>query len=216
MAFYLFGCSDESNNKAAQVAVADSVQYSDPRVCEFAEQLAAVDSTQVETSQLRYLNEQWREINRGGRLFTAAEASKSRLILSQLNLILAHESAVLLTEAMQLTAETYDQIEGLRRFSRDPDNMSVPESITRTLVNKLTECCLGALKGNATALVREEKDSTLYNMGAIAYFINRDVNEILRNERSLSNYRSDLERATAALPPVQPVDTQNNWAQCPD
>jgi len=209
----LTGCM-ESKLPEPQPPQQAAIELSHPKVCEFSERLAALPQQPLDTAELRYLNEQWRALNLNQRHFVQQEAQESRTVLSALNVGLAHESAELLAQATEITAEAYDQIEGLRRFSRDPDNMKVPDSITRTMVNRLSACCLNQLEGNATALVREEKDSALYNVGAIAYFINRDVNEILRNERSLDDYRQQLVNAQSALPAVQQVNTEGKWATC--
>ncbi|PHS60139.1 MAG: hypothetical protein COB00_16820 [Alcanivorax sp.] len=211
----MVGCQPQTES-AEKTSEAPIVRYSNAKVCEFAQELAALPTNPVNTAELRYLNEQWRELNRSERMFRNSEADDSRAILSELNIALAHETAVLLQQAIAVTAEAYEQIEGLRAYASDPDNMKVPDSITRTLVNKLEDCCLNQLNGNATALVREEKNSALYNIGTFAYFINRDVNQILRNELSLSEYEARVAKASTALPPmtIETVSTAPTWAQC--
>lgn len=194
------------------------VRYSNTKVCEFAQELAGLPTNPVNTAELRYLNEQWRDLNRTEGMFRNSEADDSRAILSALNIALAHETAGLLQQVIAVTAEAYEQIEGLRAYASDPENMKVPDSITRTLVNKLEECCLNQLNGNATALVREKKNSPLYNIGTLAYFINRDVNQILRNELTLTDYEARVAKASAALPPLsaptKTISTAPTWAQC--
>jgi len=211
----MVGCQPQAESPK-DTPEAPVVRYSNAKVCEFAQKLAALPTNPVNTAELRYLNEQWRELNRSERMFRNSEADDSRAILSELNIALAHETAVLLQQAIAVTAEAYEQIEGLRAYASDPDNMKVPDSITRTLVNKLEDCCLNQLNGNATALVREEKNSALYNIGTFAYFINRDVNQILRNELSLSEYKARVAKASAALPPLptKTISTAPTWAQC--
>lgn len=211
----MVGCQPQTES-AEKTSEAPIVRYSNAKVCEFAQELAALPTNPVNTAELRYLNEQWRELNRSERMFRNSEADDSRAILSELNIALAHETAVLLQQAIAVTAEAYEQIEGLRAYASDPDNMKVPDSITRTLVNKLEDCCLNQLNGNATALVREEKNSALYNIGTFAYFINRDVNQILRNELSLSEYEARVAKTSAALPPLptKTISTAPTWAQC--
>ncbi|WP_417659470.1 hypothetical protein [Pseudidiomarina sp.] len=212
--FTLTGCDKTTPQGIETVSESVAAPLSDARVCNFAQRLAALPQQPIDTAELRYLNEQWRELNRTDDAFSVAEAAASRAILSALNIELAHESAQLIKQAIEITAETYEQIEGLRRYASDPDNMKVPDSITRTLVNRLNDCCLNQLNGNATALVREEKYSPLYNIGSIAYFINRDVNQILRNELELDRYRARVAAAKAALPAPQNVSTAATWAQC--
>lgn len=209
----LVGCSESAPKIAALSSPV--VATSHARVCAFSERLAAFDQvTTLDTAELRYLNEQWRELNRSRQVFPLIEATKSRALLSKLNLALAHETVRLLNESLTSVAEAYEQIEGLRRFARDPDNMKVPDSITRTMVNRLENCCLNALKGNATTLVRETKGSPMYNVGELAYFINRDVNAILRNELALSDYQSQLQSAAADLPAFTAVAVPTEWANC--
>lgn len=213
----LAGCQPQAESPK-DTPEAPVVRYSNAKVCEFAQELASLPSNPVNTAELRFLNEQWRELNRTEGMFRNSEADDSRAILSALNIALAHETTELLQQAIVVTAEAYEQIEGLRAYASDPENMKVPESITRTLVNKLDNCCLNQLNGNATALVREEKNSPLYNVGTLAYFINRDVNQILRKELSLADYEAQVLTAGAALPPVQAtiqtVSTAPTWAQC--
>lgn len=212
---FMAGCQPQTKSPE-KTSEAPVFRYSNAKVCEFAQQLANLPTNPVNTAELRYLNEQWRDLNRTERMFRNSEADDSRAILSELNIALAHETSMLLQQAIAVTAEAYEQIEGLRAYASDPDNMKVPDSITRTLVNKLEDCCLNQLNGNATALVREEKNSALYNIGTFAYFINRDVNQILRNELSLSEYEARVAKASAALPPmpIETVSTAPTWAQC--
>lgn len=195
---------------------AEAVTTSHDRVCKFAERLVAFDGVaKPDTAELRYINEQWRELNLSRQVFPLAEATASRAILTKLNLALAHETVALLEQATVSLNEAYDQIEGLRRFARDPENMKVPDSIIRTMVNRLEDCCLNALKGNATTLVRETKNSPMYNVGALAYFINRDVNAVLSNELSPADYQTQITTAKQALPAFEPVAVTTTWAQCP-
>ena len=211
------GCTDSSSPTAAtpNTQPASDQAKSHDRVCRFAEQLLALEKLEApETATLRYLNEQWRELNLNRSVFPLHEATTSRGILSELNLALAHETVTLLKESMKSVSEAYEKIEGLRRFSRDPENMKVPDSIIRTMVNNLENCCLSAINGNATSLVRETKGSPMYKVGELGYFINRDVNAILRNELALSEYTKRLENAADALPEFVPVSMNITWAQC--
>ncbi|MDX1706572.1 hypothetical protein [Pseudidiomarina sp.] len=212
----LSGCSEQQQTEAADTDVVqiDPIEYSDPRVCDFARELAVLDAEQPDLALLRYLNEQWRDLKRTDAM-SLIEERDSRALLTDFNYQLAEQSIELLKQVAAITTETWDRIEGLRRFANDPDNMKVPDSIIRDFVTQLEACCLRPLEGNAVALLSEDKESVLYAIGRRAYFVERDVNQILNNDRDLAAYRGKIDLLEAQLPPAPAVDADTDWVSCP-
>ncbi|KFZ31138.1 hypothetical protein IDSA_06575 [Pseudidiomarina salinarum] len=212
----LTGCSEPQQTAAddTDVVQIDPIEYSDARACAFADELAALDPEQPDLAQLRYLNEQWRDLKRVDAM-SLIEERDSRAILTDFNYQLAEQSVDLLKQVAAITTETWDRIEGLRRFANDPDNMKVPDSIVRDFVSQLEACCLGPLEGNAVALLSEDKESVLYAIGRRAYFVERDVNQILNNERQLADYRTKINVLEAQLPEAPAVNADTDWVSCP-
>ncbi|RUO63055.1 hypothetical protein [Pseudidiomarina insulisalsae] len=193
---------------------AEVVRYSHPQVCEFADAMAALDATQPDPKQLRFLNESWRSL-KNDELFRPAEAPIAAQRMTKLNYYLAQDTLQLLDEVLALTAATYEEIEALRRFSSNPKEMKVPESMIRNYRNAVQACCADALSRNATALVRADKESGLYAVGRRAYFMQRDVNALLDNEMSFADYREKLGAARAKLPASAPqLNLASDWVTC--
>ncbi|MDN7125614.1 hypothetical protein [Pseudidiomarina terrestris] len=205
------GCSDASDNQQPQEPV---LRYSQLKVCEFAENLAQLDVSAPSAKQLRFLNEQWRTLQQDNAL-RPAEAEHLQHVMSALNYHLARDSLARIQEVLAHTERTYEQIEGLRRFSSNPKEMKVPDSIIRNLRNAVQDCCADALSRNASALLREDEESARYAIGRRAYFIQRDVNRILNNELTFTAYRERLQQAAAELPDAPaPIDVSASWVTC--
>lgn len=190
------------------------VRYSQPQVCEFAADIAALDVTQPDAKQLRFINETWRELAKDN-AFRPDELTQAQQLMTELNYFLARDSLQLIERVLAITAATYEEIEGLRRFSSNPREMKVPDSILRNYRNAVQACCADALSANATALVREDEDSGLYQVGRRAYFIQRDVTALLNNDLTFAAYREKLASAAEALPKQAPmVNITADWVTC--
>lgn len=194
---------------------ADSVvRYSQPQVCEFAADIAALDAKQPDAKQLRFINETWRGLSKDN-AFRPDELTHAQQLITELNYFLARDSLQLIERVLEITAATYEEIEGLRRFSSNPREMKVPDSILRNYRNAVQACCADALSANATALVREDEASGLYAVGRRAYFIQRDVTALLNNDLTFTAYREKLASAAASIPAQTPVvDIAPDWVTC--
>ncbi|MGQ4276819.1 hypothetical protein ACQ5ES_07215 [Pseudidiomarina sp. E22-M8] len=189
-------------------------RYSKPQVCDFATSLAQFDVNQPDSKQLRFLNERWRTLQQD-EVLRPDETKHGQQLMTALNYHLARDSITKIHEVLEHTVHAYEQIEGLRRFSSNPKEMKVPDSMIRNLRNAVQDCCADALSSNATALLRADNSSGLYAVGRLAYFIERDVNRLLDNELSFARYRNQLQTAAAKLSeaPVA-IDLNANWVTC--
>lgn len=212
--FTLLAVSGCGERAAAPQESAQVLRYSKPQVCDFATSLAQFDVNQPDAKQLRFLNERWRTLQQDD-LLRPDEAKHGEHLMTALNYHLARDSITKIHEVLEHTTHAYEQIEGLRRFSSNPKEMKVPDSIIRNLRNAVQDCCADALSSNATALLRADDSSGLYAMGRRAYFIQRDVNRLLDNELSFTDYRNQLQAAAAKLPEAPAaVDLNANWVTC--
>ncbi len=199
------GCGEQQNRSV--------VRYSQPQVCEFADTLAALDSAQPDPKQMRFLNETWRSLDREDR-FRPDEKRVAAERMEALNYYLAQDTLQLLDKVLGITAETYEEIEALRRFSSNPKEMKVPDSMIRNYRNAVQACCADAVSRNATALLRADKESGLYAVGRRAYFMQRDVNALLDNELTFADYRQKIAAAAAKLPPAPELQLSADWVTC--
>lgn len=183
-------------------------------VCSFAEQLETYARTADDTKSLRFLNEQWRSLAKSNAFLSEQAAQQSRRQLTALNYQLADETLNLLEQATAIAQVSYEKIELLRRYSEA--GVEVPKSLTRELNSKLQDCCMAKLDGNSTALVREEKDSALYEVGTLGYFVQRDLSQLMNNELTFAAYQQQREAAASRLRQVQrpQFDTELEWAAC--
>lgn len=200
------GCDEQQTSKV--------VRYSQPQVCEFATTMAQLDAQQPDSKQLRFLNETWRTLISEER-FRPDEKPIAARRMTELNYYLAQDTLQLLEKVLGITAETYEEIEGMRRFASNPKEMKVPDSMIRNYRNAVQACCADALSRNATALLRANKESGLYAVGRRAYFMQRDVNALLDNELTFADYRQKLDAAQSKLPAVAPkLDLSADWVTC--
>lgn len=190
------------------------VRYSQPQVCEFAKTMAQLDAQHPDPKQVRFLNETWRTLITEQR-FRPDEKLFAAQRMTELNYYLAQDTLQLLEKVLSITTETYEEIEALRRFSSNPKEMKVPDSMIRNYRNAVQACCADAVSRNATALLRADKESGLYAVGRRAYFMQRDVNALLDNELSFADYRQKLDAAKGKLPATAPkLNLGSDWVTC--
>lgn len=199
------GCSEQQTNQV--------VRYSQPQVCEFAETLAQLNTSHPDAKQMRFLNESYRSLLREEK-FRPDEKRIATERMRTLNYYLAQDTLQLLEKVLGITQETYEKIEALRRFSSNPKEMKVPDSMIRNYRNAVQACCADAVARNATALLRADKQSGQYAIGRRAYFMQRDVNALLDNEMSFAEYREKLNAAAEKLPAAPRLELAADWVTC--
>lgn len=199
------GCSEQQTTQV--------VRYSQPQVCEFADTLAQLDASQPDPKQMRFLNETYRSLMRE-ELFRPDEKTTATERMNTLNYYVAQDTLQLLEKVLGITQETYEKIEALRRFSSNPKEMKVPDSMIRNYRNAVQACCADAVSRNATALLRADKESGQYAVGRRAYFMQRDVNALLDNELTFAEYRAKLAAAAEKLPAAPRLELAADWVTC--
>lgn len=183
------------------------------KVCGFSEGLAEYAAKPDDTRTLRLLNERWRSLVSDDLFLSEQTAQQSRQRLTVLNYQLAEESLQLLEQTTAIAAETYQKLEPLRQYSGG--DMGSPRSVIRDLNNQLQACCMAKLDANATALVREDKQSVLYQVGEIAYYVQRDLGHLVQGELDFTEYRDQLAATQERFArTAQPEYPQQDWAHC--
>ncbi|RUO66290.1 hypothetical protein SAMN06297229_0213 [Pseudidiomarina planktonica] len=204
----LVACSPEQSRAPIKVE-----PVSLAKVCDFSQNLTEYAATPDDTRTLRLLNERWRTLVSDDLFLSEEAAQQSRKRLTVLNYQLAEESLQLLEQTTAIAAETFQKLEPLRQYSSG--NMGSPRSVVRELNNRLQECCMAKLDANATALVREDKESVLYEVGEIAYYVQRDLGHLVQGELDFAEYRQQLAAATERFNSTeQPDYPPQDWAHC--
>jgi len=198
---------------------APRAERSTPTVCQFAQQLKAYGQqtkTQraEDTKTLRFLNEQWRSLAKANSFRSEQAAQESRAQLTALNYQLADESLALLAQAHDIAWASYEKIERLRQYSAE--GAGAPASMKRELNSQLQDCCMRTLSSNSQWLVREAKDSALYEVGRIGYFVQRDLSQLMNNELTFAAYQQQRDAVAEQLAQVQRPEFNHalTWANC--